>query len=938
MADADSDSDDEVFGDVSGMADAGDGDDDEALGANDDAAVKRLEMALLMGSADLPPAPALRLVAWAHLVSKGAWAHVLRDPAVQAKLLGPPSKLEALEAGGGGVIVHRRAALWARGGGVAARELAVVAAALVQLYCQVNYAGPALGGDALADLAGLVGCCVSGDLEMAGEAASPHVCLGNALVAARALLRVATAGEVSADWHFKKGGLTNVASGAAAWWASRAAALHARALLVNGQPPEALALEYEASYAAAREWVLELPGPADGDVLARLELECGMAQHHMDRENRGKAAFQRAISAARLEVKLTAALGKRTKYQQRSLPQMRLETTGGVFEPAADPAADVKDLKKKKVLASDVDLNEDSILLEVIKFDDADEAADVEVLAPMSPDAVALRQALVLALCLDVKNSNPDDGLTHEEMRPYVDTALKQASNWLVYSGALYQKCRLESQSVYSADRAALQLQALVEQHATTLSMTQQTESAIEAQAPAHDRVRFVACLAYPAIWDAKRELAHAMASLGALVSAAELFAEIHAWDEVVDCYAHAQKRDEALAVLDGLLVTAATPALWCAYGELKDDPSCFEKAWDMSNGRCFRAARSRAQYAQRNRDADGAAEWFGRALKVRPQSPQSWFNLGIVQMLRQDWPAAGRAFSRAVSQEPDDGDAWANLAAVHLRMHEPKAAFSAYERALAARPDDWRLWENLSRVGAGLRDRPALVLHALNRLLDLRHASKRPVGTLLEQLHCVAQQVAQQEDEFAAHGAAAPTSFDNDATVDPEASTGDDNAAAPKRPLNRGTPSGFNTTRAGLGLDKLLLRVEADVAAKCDADTAELWDLCANRAKRRGDFGAERELRAKQVRALLNAENALTDVDIAPKLVAAAHLLAAAHFGATPQQVRSSALTIRGVAARVATSPAFGTEEAAEAHADELKQAADGIVAAISESNMTSL
>lgn len=38
-------------------------------------------------------------------------------------------------------------------------------------------------------------------------------------------------------------------------------------------------------------------------------------------------------------------------------------------------------------------------------------------------------QAIVLALCLDVGNSNPVDGLTQEEMAPYIERVLQQANN-----------------------------------------------------------------------------------------------------------------------------------------------------------------------------------------------------------------------------------------------------------------------------------------------------------------------------------------------------------------------------------------------------------------------------------------------------------------------------------------------------------------------------
>ncbi|CAN0467374.1 unnamed protein product, partial [Hapterophycus canaliculatus] len=41
--------------------------------------------------------------------------------------------------------------------------------------------------------------------------------------------------------------------------------------------------------------------------------------------------------------------------------------------------------------------------------------------------------AIILGLCLDVSNSNPRDGLTNEQMTPYIARVLRQPGcNWMV--------------------------------------------------------------------------------------------------------------------------------------------------------------------------------------------------------------------------------------------------------------------------------------------------------------------------------------------------------------------------------------------------------------------------------------------------------------------------------------------------------------------------
>ena len=46
-------------------------------------------------------------------------------------------------------------------------------------------------------------------------------------------------------------------------------------------------------------------------------------------------------------------------------------------------------------------------------------------------------QSLLLALCLNVKNTNPRDGLTNEEMSPFVDAVLEAPKDWAVQTTAL---------------------------------------------------------------------------------------------------------------------------------------------------------------------------------------------------------------------------------------------------------------------------------------------------------------------------------------------------------------------------------------------------------------------------------------------------------------------------------------------------------------------
>ena len=90
------------------------------------------------------------------------------------------------------------------------------------------------------------------------------------------------------------------------------------------------------------------------------------------------------------------------------------------------------------------ELNEDSVLLEDVAFDDQKRRANVQ-----DPRRAALTSC-VAGVMLRRKNTNPDDGFTNDQMRPYVAFALASPVDWLVHSAALLQRCRIEAHSVYS--------------------------------------------------------------------------------------------------------------------------------------------------------------------------------------------------------------------------------------------------------------------------------------------------------------------------------------------------------------------------------------------------------------------------------------------------------------------------------------------------------
>lgn len=116
----------------------------------------------------------------------------------------------------------------------------------------------------------------------------------------------------------------------------------------------------------------------------------------------------------------------------------------------------------------------------------------------------------------------------------------------MVYSTALLERSWLEFERRKTADRAMLQMQALIDQHSTKLTITQSTYKSIEESAPAQDRLRYICSVAYLSHFELKRDLAFKYLQCQVFASALNYFRELELWDEVVTCYQLMQKPQRA--------------------------------------------------------------------------------------------------------------------------------------------------------------------------------------------------------------------------------------------------------------------------------------------------------------------------------------------------------------------------------------------------------
>eukprot|EP00581_Thalassiosira_minuscula_P017735 CAMPEP_0183721762 /NCGR_PEP_ID=MMETSP0737-20130205/13927_1 /TAXON_ID=385413 /ORGANISM="Thalassiosira miniscula, Strain CCMP1093" /LENGTH=1147 /DNA_ID=CAMNT_0025951815 /DNA_START=39 /DNA_END=3482 /DNA_ORIENTATION=+ len=485
----------------------------------------------------------------------------------------------------------------------------------------------------------------------------------------------------------------------ASLWSARAIVAHRRLISTrrdddDGQACPALWNEAEAMFSCClasfcEEQVVFGNADRNAHVASEVMLEWGLAQHHFRKLGRGKVSFNKALDLSKLEVEVTGAQGKRTKYQQEATAQYLVRakhSSQKALDQEESHATSQKKAHIEKQMIKHDDVASDALLLEKIRFEDEEDNVHFNL--------SILDQSILLALCLDVKNDNPMDGLTGEQMGGYLARVLNQHDDWMVYATALLERAWLECERTHGRERAILQIQALADQHSNRLTLTQSTFKSVEEDsAPAQDRLRNLHGIVYPPRWDMLRDLADRYAKIGIVTSAAEIFEELELWDEVVECYRIAGKESRAEEVVRARLAKKETPRMYAALGDLTNDPKCFERSLDLSNGKFYDAHVALGKFYFDKGEPRRALKHYLEGLEIKPLMPAVWFRVGTLGMQLKEWDTALRAFTEVVQQEPEEGDAWANVAAIHMHRKNPAEAYPALIESLKQNRSNWRVW-----------------------------------------------------------------------------------------------------------------------------------------------------------------------------------------------------------------------------------------------------
>lgn len=108
-----------------------------------------------------------------------------------------------------------------------------------------------------------------------------------------------------------------------------------------------------------------------------------------------------------------------------------------------------------------------------------------------------------------------------ELLRPYFSVCLQKSTNWLVFSKGLLLRSRNEVDKSKTAERAVLQVQALIDQFR-------------DKEPFLGERARYLMSTGYPFRWQMQRELAKLYMNMGVFVTAYEMLREVDLYEDCI--------------------------------------------------------------------------------------------------------------------------------------------------------------------------------------------------------------------------------------------------------------------------------------------------------------------------------------------------------------------------------------------------------------------
>lgn len=530
------------------------------------------------------------------------------------------------------------------------------AAASLLTFIQANFTGP--------DLTDIPESPCS--LTVDGEEANVNVKFPHLLATAEQTFReLSEEGNLVRNVCFFRGLSSNLLFQVFLVWYLRSIIIHQK---VMDEPCITL---YENFKATTEKISSQLSKISDSDTQTLIQLEIVQGYLLYKRVFQAEELLKSLKASLDLEIDISAALGVRTKFQTKALPQMTLNIQCPTQQTPASETHGSSVLPK--LLALDDDLR-----LEKVKFTDESVAF---------ADLGAVMQSVVLTQLKLVQLSQPKDNLSDEEVAPFILSLLHQDFGpWAIRLQALLTNIKQESNHKRTVERSLKQCEELV-------SMLKKPDPGAKV------RLSQVFSSFIQPRWHIEALLGDLMISLGMIKTALDLFLKIQQWEDVIGCYTVLQLRHKAADVIRQELDKKPTVKLFCLLGDATDDVTWYQKAWEFSGEKSGQPMRHWGNFYFAKKDYESAIPYLEKTLQINSLQEVQWLRLGYAALSLENWELAAKAYRRYTHLEPNGFESWNNLAKAYIKLGDKRRAHTVLQESLKCNFNNWKVWENFLLV-----------------------------------------------------------------------------------------------------------------------------------------------------------------------------------------------------------------------------------------------
>ncbi|KAJ8686374.1 hypothetical protein QAD02_022168 [Eretmocerus hayati] len=464
------------------------------------------------------------------------------------------------------------------------------------------------------------------------------------------------------------------------WWLFRANYLHQMIL------DEASAILFAETENIVKE-VKELPILCESALSTIFNIEVVLFYLCYRRIQSSETYLDQAQSVAKLQLELSGALGKRTKYQQQDKAQLYLTTSVG---------KDLFSYRKCELLPKVINLS-DELRLEKIEFTEEKEMNELG----------SIEEAIVMAKFFQLQSSQPKDELIHEELLPYLEIIIDNSVNWPLKMSALHQRCVLESNHKRTVERAMAQVEYLIEQLNSP-------------RTPVSYKMDLFFTSGMKPVWYFRQNLADLMLNLGMIKGALDIYLNLSLWEDVIVCYTILEMKAKAAEIIKQELSKKETVKLWCLLGDATQDVQNYEIAWKLSGEKSSRAQRHWGLFYYSKQNYAEAIPHLKLSVELNNIQENVWVRLGFAALQVEDWKLAASAYRKYCSLEQSSFEVWNNLAKAYIKLGDKARAWHSLQDAVKCNFDKWEVWDNLMVVSLDLGNFSE-VIRCYHRILDLK-------------------------------------------------------------------------------------------------------------------------------------------------------------------------------------------------------------------------